>query len=68
MMALILALLTASLALQLYGARRAALAAAALCLMVSAGLFLGEIHSPRDGFSMPWLQVRAAAPARGAVA
>lgn len=65
-MALIFALLTAALALLLYGPRRLALLAAALCLFASAGLFLWEIHSPEDGFRMPWLQVRAAAPGAAA--
>ena len=63
MMALIFAALTVALAALLLGRRWLALAAAVLCLTLSAGLFLFEIHSPDDGFALPWLQVRAAAPA-----
>jgi len=33
-----------------------ALAALVVGLALSAGLFLFEIHSPEDGFRMPWLQ------------
>ena len=61
-MALIFATLTIALAALLRGPRWLALAAAILCLILSAGLFLFEIHSPDDGFALPWLQVRAAPP------
>ena len=62
MMALIFAMLTVALAALLLGPRWLAIAAAVLCLALAAGLFLFEIHSPDDGFALPWLQVRAAAP------
>lgn len=65
MMALIFATLTAALACLLYAPRWIALSAALACLALSAGLFLFEIHSPTDGFGMPWLQVRAAPAVQG---
>jgi hypothetical protein len=27
-----------------------------LILLITVGLFLFEIYSPKDGFSMPWIQ------------
>lgn len=66
MMALIFATLTAAFAASLFQLRGLAVAALLLCLALSAGLFLFEIHSPEDGFRMPWLQVRAPAPGRPA--
>ena len=61
-MALIFAALTLALAALLLDRRWLALAAAVLCLALAAGLFLFEIHSPDDGFALPWLQVQAVAP------
>lgn len=66
MMALIFAVLTAALASLFTGPRWLALALAAVGLALSTGLFLFEIHSPTDGFRMPWIQVRAATPDRAA--
>ena len=65
-MALIFATLTAALAALLFGPRALAVAILLACLLMSLGLFLAEIRSPEDGFRMPWLQVRAAAPGRPA--
>ena len=61
-MALIFATLCAALAALLAGPGRLAAALLLACLAMSLGLFLFEIHSPQDGFRMPWLQVRASAP------
>ena len=58
-MALIFATLTVALLAARSGLRRLAVAALLACLLLSAGLFLFEIHSPEDGFRMPWLQVNA---------
>lgn len=66
MMALIFGTLTAALAALLFGPRSVAVGLLVAGLALSAGLFLFEIHSPEDGFGMPWLQVRAAAPGRAA--
>ena len=57
LMILIYAAMTVALAAAA-GPRRLAVAALLAGLAVSAGLFLFEIHSPRDGFAMPWLSVR----------
>lgn len=66
-MALISAVMALGLLAASAGPRRLAIGLALLCLALSAGLFLFEIHSPTDGFAMPWLQVRAGA-APGAAA
>ena len=65
-MALIFAALTAALLTLLFGPRRLAAALLLAGLALSAALFLFEIHDARDGFAMPWLQVVADAPERGA--
>ena len=39
-----------------WGPRRLGVAAVLICLGLSAGLFLYEIHSAETGFRMPWLQ------------
>ena len=59
MMALIFAAMTLALALASAGPRWLAVMVALACLVLSTGLFLFEIHSPGDGFRMPWLEVRA---------
>lgn len=59
MMALIFAAMTLALATASAGPRWLAVALALACLALSTGLFLFEIHSPADGFRMPWLDVRA---------
>ena len=66
MLALIFATVTAALAALLAGPRRLATALLFLALALSAGLFLFEIHSPADGFRMPWLQVGADVAERSA--
>lgn len=65
-MALIFATLTAALAALHLGAGRLAAALLVACLLLSAGLFLFEVHDPVDGFGMPWLRVRAEVPGRPA--
>jgi hypothetical protein len=65
-MALIFATLTGALAALDRDRRRLAVALLLASLLLSAGLFLVEIHSPEDGFRMPWLRVAADAPERSA--
>ena len=65
MMAVLFAVLLVAFILDVSGFRRLAVSCLVLCLALSVGLFLWEIHSPDDGFRMPWLQVeleRAVAP------
>lgn len=64
MMALIFAAMTLALASASAGPRWLAVLVALACLALSTGLFLFEIHSPDDGFRMPWLEVRAEDGAR----
>ena len=59
-MALIFTALTAAFAALLAGPRGLAMALLLAGLVLAAGLFLFEIHSPDDGFALPWLQVRVA--------
>ena len=59
MTVLIFALLSASLLLSQRGARGLAIGLALLTMGLTAALFLYQIHSPRDGWRMPWIQVRA---------
>ena len=66
MMGLIFATLAAALVAALFDLRRLAVAALLLCLAMSTGLFLFEIHSPEDGFRMTWLLVAASTPGRAA--
>jgi hypothetical protein len=40
------------------GPRWLAVIAMLVCLALSIGLFLFEVHSPEYGFRMPWLQVQ----------
>jgi hypothetical protein len=56
MMVLCFSAMTLALAALQGGRRGAAVAAFALGLALSAGLFLYEIDSPTDGFRMPWLR------------
>ncbi len=56
MMVLCFAAMSLALASIRFGPRWLALAALVVGLALSAGLFLFEIHSPEDGFRMPWLQ------------
>ncbi|RYB03855.1 hypothetical protein D3272_14715 [Lichenibacterium ramalinae] len=57
-MILIFAAMTAALAAAALGLRRLGAAALLAGLVLSAGLFLFEIHSREDGFAMPWLSTR----------
>ncbi len=58
MMALIFATMLLSLALSWSGYGRLATAAILACLLLSVGEFLWLIHSPTNGFRMPWIQVQ----------
>jgi Family of unknown function (DUF5993) len=62
MMAVIYAMMLASLLLGWFGNRTLAFAALGLCLLLSIGLFLHEVYSPEYGFRMPWLQVQTGPP------
>jgi hypothetical protein len=57
-MILIFAAMTTALAAAALGPPRLGAAALLACLLLSAGLFLFEIHSREDGFAMPWLSTR----------
>ena len=63
MMILIFATMTAALAAAGSGPRWLAVASLLACLVLSAGLFLFEIHDRETGFAMPWLSTDAGAPA-----
>jgi hypothetical protein len=56
MMVLCFAAMSLALACIRFGPRWLAVTALTAALALSAGLFLFEIHSPDDGFRMPWLQ------------
>jgi hypothetical protein len=56
MMVLCFAAMLLALATLWVGPRWLPLTSFALCLALSAALFLWEIHSPETGFAMPWLQ------------
>ena len=55
-MLLVFAAMSLALSAVLYGRYRFAAVCAIVCLALSTGLFLFEIHSAQDGFRMPWLQ------------
>lgn len=57
MMLLVFATLSLAFVAGRYGPRWFALLCVLICLTLSIGLFLFEIHSPEYGFRMPWLQV-----------
>ena len=57
MMAGIFAALLIAFLLNAAGLGRLAVVCVLVCLALSIGLFLWEIHSPEHGFRMPWLQV-----------
>ena len=65
MMILIFLAMTLALGLALVGPQGLALAVLLACLALSSGLFLFEVHSPQDGFSMPWLSTEADGPGTG---
>lgn len=56
MMVAVFAAMTVALGSARYGPRWLSALAVALSLALATVLFLQEIHSPRDGFRMPWLQ------------
>lgn len=56
MMAGIFAALLLAFLLNVAGLGRLAVASLLVCLALSVGLFLWEIHSPVYGFRMPWLE------------
>lgn len=58
MMLTIFLILFLALALGGAGRRPWALAALALCFVLSVHLFLWEIWSPETGFRMPWIDTR----------
>ena len=55
-MVLCFAAMTLALAALYVGPRWLALGSFTLGLVLTASLFLWEIHSPETGFAMPWLQ------------
>lgn len=55
-MVLCFATMTLALSILQSGGRRSALAAFAVSMLMSFGMFLFEIYSPSDRFRMPWLQ------------
>ena len=57
MMAAVFATLLAALVFELAGYVRVAIAFLLLSLVLSAWLFLWEIHNPDYGFRMPWLEL-----------
>ncbi len=56
MMTGIFAVLLTAFLLNVAGLGRLAVACLLVCLALSIGLFLWEIHSPEYGFRMPWLE------------
>ena len=56
MMAVIFAILSAALVTGWFGKRPIAIALLAVALILAVHLFLWEIHSPKYGFGMPWIQ------------
>jgi hypothetical protein len=56
MMAVIFALMTAALVTGWFGRRPLAIVLVSLALLLAIHLFLWEIHSPKYGFRMPWIQ------------
>ncbi len=65
MMTLLFATLLLSLLLAFAGRGRLAAAAILSCLLLSIGHFLWLIHSPKNGFRMPWIQVGISTPHAG---
>jgi hypothetical protein len=57
MMAAVFATLLAALVFEFAGYVRVAIACLLLSLVLSAWLFLWEIHNPDYGFRMPWLEL-----------
>ena len=57
MMAAVFATLLAALVFEFAGYVRVAVACLLLSLVLSAWLFLWEIHNPDYGFRMPWLEL-----------
>lgn len=58
MMVAILATMTVALAAGQWGPRWLAAGALGLAFVLAAGLFLWQVHNPKDGYGMPWIQLR----------